>query len=272
MSELVSLWRRHVLSGLAALPAALLPGGARAQAPHAGHAAPPAPGATPAATPATPATGPATGPTTPPRPQAWLFLNPLEVEAVEALMGRLLPADGNGPGAREAGGAIFLDRQLAGAWGAGAHLYTKGPIARGTAAQGYQLGLAPAELFRLGLAQLDEVCRQQQGGRRFAELDTATQDQVITALEKNQLALGPLPGGIFFSQMMEATLESFFADPIHGGNQDMVGWKLVGFPGYYSSYFNVIERHNLPYNRPPVSLADHAHARHGDSAAPEGKL
>ena len=33
-----------------------------------------------------------------------------------------------------------------------------------------------------------------------------------------------------------------FADPIYGGNRDMAGWKLVGFPGARYDYRDVVEK------------------------------
>jgi Gluconate 2-dehydrogenase subunit 3 len=45
------------------------------------------------------------------------FLNSQERRALEAMAARILPDDELGPGAVEAGAVIFIDRQLAGAWG-----------------------------------------------------------------------------------------------------------------------------------------------------------
>ena len=45
---------------------------------------------------------------------AWRFFNRDEVRMVEAALARLVPDDELGPGATEAGVAIFLDTQLAG--------------------------------------------------------------------------------------------------------------------------------------------------------------
>jgi len=53
-----------------------------------------------------------------PRP-AYLFFNAREAAFVEAAVARLIPRDELGPGALEAGVPAFIDRQLAGAWGAG---------------------------------------------------------------------------------------------------------------------------------------------------------
>ena len=59
---------------------------------------------------------------------------------------------------------------------------------------------------------------------------------------------------LFFNLVLANTMEGFFADPIYGGNKDMVGWKLVGFPGVRYDFRDVIARPNQPYTRPPVSL------------------
>ncbi|MEJ0068963.1 MAG: gluconate 2-dehydrogenase subunit 3 family protein [Pseudomonadota bacterium] len=36
-------------------------------------------------------------------------------------------------------------------------------------------------------------------------------------------------------------MEGFFADPIYGGNRDMVGWKMIGFPGARYDYGDWVE-------------------------------
>ena len=61
-------------------------------------------------------------------------------------------------------------------------------------------------------------------------------------------------GARFFELMLANTMEGFFADPIYGGNRDMAGWKLIGFPGARYDYRDWVERHNEPYPLPPVSI------------------
>ena len=46
----------------------------------------------------------------------------------------------------------------------------------------------------------------------------------------------------------------FFADPIYGGNRDMVAWKMIGFPGARYNYLDWVERHNERFPLPPVSI------------------
>ena len=185
----------------------------------------------------------------------WLFFNYEEALTADAALARLIPADDNGPGAREAGVVVFLDRQLAGAWGHGDHFYRKGPFLPGTPQQGYQLAFTPAEMFRLGLAKLDEHARKLHGVA-FADLTAEQQDQLLAQAEQGKLDLGTLPSATFFASLVDVTMEGFFSDPIYGGNRDKIGWKLVGFPGVHASYANDIERHNVPWTRPPASIAD----------------
>jgi gluconate 2-dehydrogenase gamma chain len=47
-----------------------------------------------------------------------------------------------------------------------------------------------------------------------------------------------------------------FCDPVHGGNRDMIGWQLIGFPGPRMSYYEEIDTlYGKAYRPKPVSLA-----------------
>ena len=188
-----------------------------------------------------------------------MFFNADEKVTVDAIMARLIPADDLGPGAKEAGATMYLDRQLSGAFGSGANFYRSGPFRPGTPEQGYQLALTPAECYRLGLAALDRACLSRHAGRRFSQLDAKTQDDTLAGLESGDFQIDGMPGPSFFQMLLDGAIEGFFSDPIYGGNRDMAGWKLVGFPGATASFANDIERYDVPYIRPPVSIAT-AHA------------
>jgi gluconate 2-dehydrogenase gamma chain len=111
-------------------------------------------------------------------------------------------------------------------------------------------------MFRTGLARFEQSVRQNQNGKSFVDLDASIQDEMLRRMEAGKLDFSPLPSALFFGALMDATIEGFFCDPIHGGNRDMVGWKLVQFPGAYASYSNDIERHGVAFVRAPVSIAD----------------
>ena len=185
------------------------------------------------------------------------FFNADEAAFIEAAVARLIPADATGPGALEADVPTFIDRQLAGAWGAGEDLYRGGPWQPGKPEQGYQLPFTPAELFRNALHAITEDLRKTNRGS-FARLKAEDQDAYLRALERESRDLGGVPSNIFFESLLEMTIEGFFSDPVYGGNKDMVGWKLIGFPGAYANYYELVDQHGIAFKRPPVSLAQDA--------------
>jgi gluconate 2-dehydrogenase gamma chain len=79
-----------------------------------------------------------------PRQLAYVFLNGEEAAFIEAAVARLIPADDKWGGAIEAAVSTYIDRQLAGAWGAGERLYRSGPWKPRSPSQGYQLPCTPA--------------------------------------------------------------------------------------------------------------------------------
>lgn len=188
------------------------------------------------------------------RRQTFRFFNTQEAETMDAVVARLIPADDLGPGAKEAGVTSFLDDQLAGAWGNGDHFYRQGPFEPGTPEQGYQLSFTPAEMFRHGLMSLNQTA-QKQHGSPFAALPADQQDALLQAMQAGELDFSPLPAAVFFAALLDGTMEGFFSDPLYGGNADMVGWKLVGFPGAHASFANDIERHGVIWAGEPVSIA-----------------
>jgi gluconate 2-dehydrogenase gamma chain len=56
-------------------------------------------------------------PPIPVKPGPWQFFTAEEAVAIEAIVDRLIPPDPETPGGKEAGCAIFIDRQLAGPYG-----------------------------------------------------------------------------------------------------------------------------------------------------------
>jgi gluconate 2-dehydrogenase gamma chain len=134
-------------------------------------------------------------------------LTQAEADTLEAVVARLIPTDANGPGAREARAAHYIDRALGGAL-AGAR-----------------------DAYRAGLAALDAHARSAKG-RTFAQLSEADQDQTLTALEQNAVQGFAAPGSAaFFNLVLAHTLQGTFGDPYYGGNRNFVGWELVGYPG-----------------------------------------
>jgi gluconate 2-dehydrogenase gamma chain len=76
-----------------------------------------------------------TQPPMPVRPGPWLYFTTDEATAVETIVDRLISPDESGPGGKDAGCAVFIDRQLAGSFGDSRRLYMRPPFANGTLAR-----------------------------------------------------------------------------------------------------------------------------------------
>ena len=204
---------------------------------------------------APPTASPAAGAVVP--PTTYLFFNQDEAAFIEAAVARLIPGDKKDPGALEAGVPNFIDKQLDGAWGAGERLYRGGPWKPGTPSQGYQLPFTPAELFRTALAAINKELGK--AGTPFANMSADKQDVYLRTLEAGGKNLDGVPSEVFFAALWQCTLEGFFSDPVYGGNRDMVSWRMIGFPGAYASYYDLVDKHGIKIDRPPMSLAQDAH-------------
>lgn len=188
------------------------------------------------------------------------FFTTDEAAFIEAAVDRLIPPEPEWAGAREAGVPNYIDLQLAGPYGAGDRMFLGGPIKPGTPQQGYQLGLTPAQLYRTALTAILERTAAQ--GAAFADASPEAQDEFLRRLEAGEAELNGVPSAVFFETLLANTIEGYFADPAYGGNRDMVGWRMIGFPGPYAAYLGIYTQHGIKYDREPQSMAD-AHRLHG---------
>jgi gluconate 2-dehydrogenase gamma chain len=133
-------------------------------------------------------------------------LTAAEMEMLEAICARIIPTDANGPGAREARAAHYIDRALGGALSASRHAYTS------------------------GLAAFDAYCRSSRRAP-FLELPARDQDSVLIDVETGAATGFQGSSGVFFAMVRTHTLQGTFGDPYYGGNANFVGWELIGYPG-----------------------------------------
>lgn len=171
----------------------------------------PAPTPTPSPTPS-PAPSPTPAPPPAPAPEVYTFFNPDEAATIKAVMGRLLPGNAQDPGAVEAGAHIYLDKALSGAY------------------------LTQQASYRRGIAAMNAYC-QTKFSKNFADLTADQQDGILTDMQKGTATVfyGPTSQQ-FFGTLVQHMKEGTFSDPIYGGNQNTVGWKMVGFPGAQIAY------------------------------------
>jgi gluconate 2-dehydrogenase gamma chain len=190
-------------------------------------------------------------------PGPWTFFTPEEGATVEALVDRLIPPDPETPGGKDAGCAVFIDRQLAGPFGSSAGLWMRPPFHEGTSEQGPQSALTPAARYRQSLAALADYVRRAFAGKTYRSLSPDQQDKIIEGLSSGAI-LGAGEGRAFFELLLQNTREGFFADPVYGGNRDLVAWKMIGFPGARYDFRDWVERHGERYPLPPVGIGGRA--------------
>lgn len=188
-------------------------------------------------------------------PHAYGYLTGPEVRFLEAAADRLIPADELGPGGKDAGVAVYIDRALCSVWGTHGRNYRSGPWLEGTPEQGYQSRLTPQELYRAAIRETNDYCRTKYD-KHFEFLSPGHQDEVLQALEHGRIDLPSISSKQFFDLLWRNTEEGFFADPMYGGNRDKVGWKLLGFPGVASGAYNARLDSTEPYYAEPVSILD----------------
>jgi gluconate 2-dehydrogenase gamma chain len=122
-------------------------------------------------------------------------LTPEQARDVEAIASQIVPS-GATPGAREAGVVYFIDHVNAG-------IYARN---------------CPEFLAGLTAFQ-QEFATGHPGPGQFADLDAAAQLAYLKSVEKTP----------FFGAMRFLTVAGLLALPSYGGNEDKLGWKMVGF-------------------------------------------
>lgn len=151
------------------------------------------------------------------QPPQLAFFTEAQAAEIEAMAAQIIPTD-ESPGAREAHCLYFIDHALA----------TFAKADQPAYVQGLQdLQSKTQQLFRNAAKQ---------DAARFSALSPAQQIQLLTAIEKTP----------FFKTVRTHTVLGFFSRPVHGGNYDKVGWKLIGYDdslnhkppfGYYDEQF-----------------------------------
>ena len=151
---------------------------------------------------------------------------------------------------------------------------------------GYQSSLTPREIYRQGVQQVDAFSRERFGAP-FADLAEADQESVVEVMADSPGEIfGPVAPGQpqdqsgggedetgfrqpslreFFEVVRNHVIEGMFADPLYGGNRDLVGWYLLGYPGAQRAY-TPVEFQTEGTDKEPQSIADLPHFHPGQPA------
>jgi gluconate 2-dehydrogenase gamma chain len=95
-------------------------------------------------------------------------------------------------------------------------------------------------------------------GMEFDRLPQDKREEAMKALEAGKADFnGGFTSAFWFDNLLQITMEGFFADPMYGGNKNKVAWKMIGFPGLPANYREEIKSYyNKKYDKEPQSIAD----------------
>src|SRR5260221_6657407 len=184
---------------------------------------------------------------------------PEEATFVEALVNVMCPADELTPNGVDCGLATFIDRQLAGAFGAGQGRYMRGPWKKGKPQLGLQLPLAPREFFNAGIVAAREACAKKYN-KSFDLLGLADANAFLADVADGRVSDPQVPLAPWFNELVYPLFaQACFADPLYGGNNDKVFWKMVGYPGLPATHtLDMVQYRGKPYPgaAAPKSIVD----------------
>jgi len=177
-----------------------------------------------------------------PAPESWQVLTQQEVPFFTAAVDTIIPKDELSPSGSECGVPVFIDRQLASAWGGSDRMYRAGPYVKGTPEQGYQLPLTPHQFFVAGVREANAWCEKTYS-KTFDRLEPAKREEALTAMQKGTAEFDGLDAKQFFTALLTINMEGFFSDPIYGGNRNKASWRMLGFPGLPAIYADKVEQY-----------------------------
>ncbi len=171
----------------------------------------------------------------------------------------MCPADHLTPNGVDCGLAIFIDRQLAGGFGRGRPAVSRGTVEDGKPQLGYQLPLTPEQYFKAGIAAANDACHKK-NGKNFEELSPGAADAFLQDLAGDKFNEPRFSLGEWFNGLVYPLFEqACYADPIYGGNNNKIFWKMIGYPGLPATHTNdMVEFRGKRYpgGDDPKSIAD----------------
>jgi gluconate 2-dehydrogenase gamma chain len=182
------------------------------------------------------------------QPAGYQSLGPEEAAIVEKIVDVMCPADALTAGGVELGLAIYIDRQLAGAFGRGDRLYRHGPWRPGRPELGYQSALTPERFFKIALTEMQAAALVSHG-KPFTDLSASQADAFLLEVSSGRISSESVRLATWFNEMLYPLFaQACFVDPIYGGNRGKAFWKAIGYPGLPAfNTRNVVEFRGKPY-------------------------
>ena len=74
---------------------------------------------------------------------------------------------------------------------------------------------------------------------KFPDATGEQQDEVLQLFEDNKVKMAGVEAKTFFHLLLKTTLEGAYADPVYGGNKDMMGWRMKEYPDPRMGYLGL---------------------------------
>ncbi|MDV6377428.1 gluconate 2-dehydrogenase subunit 3 family protein [Sporosarcina sp. GW1-11] len=158
------------------------------------------------------------------------FANPNEFDILSAAIKRIFPEYEIGSGV-----SYFIDNQLVGNYGSNLEKYTQETLRLDESTQSDQTHLTRGEIFRQGIAKLEEEAIRV-FGKCFVELEEEQMDCILNSFKRNEVSMPDVSSGLFYSLLLSATLKGIYSDPNYNGNLN-----IEGISEHQLSFLNEIE-------------------------------
>ena len=169
----------------------------------------------------------------------------------------MIPADELSPSGSDCGCAVYIDRQLASAWGGGAKMYRAGPYFKGKPEQGYQIAADAGRIHHRRHRRRQRLVAQDLRPAISTGSSRTSASRRSRRCRKARPTFDNFSSRAFFARLLTLTMEGFFGDPIYGGNRNKASWRMLGFPGLPATYANLIDEYrDKRYVAEPQSIAD----------------
>lgn len=161
-----------------------------------------------------------------------LFFTSEEYAIVEAAVDRLIPPDGDSPGARAAGVADYIDGLLGAFATDPPRIFARHP--RGS--DFHELSPLEELAWRIRIEGSRGIPEREFNGpvvglqeRYRAGLAALGADFASCSPEERDARLAQ--AGEFTGLLYEHACEGMYGAPAYGGNRDLVGWRVIGYEG-----------------------------------------
>src|SRR5699024_10039962 len=113
----------------------------------------------------------------------------------------------------------------------------------------YQTRLNRGDLMLHGVRAIEKE-RIDRYDERFVNLDEDKQSVLLELFQYGRIDMSGVLSYTFFNLRLQMTIEGAYADPVYGGNKEMMGWKMKEYPGPRMGYLDEIDKEEFILKEP----------------------